>query len=103
MDTTTASINESIGYSQPLQPEWARIPDAIKFSGIGRSRLYQLFDSGEVLSVCLRDPQKVRGIRLINLKSLNDYISSFQGDKLSAITIGNPSLRNIQHILVSIS
>jgi hypothetical protein len=50
----------------------------MKFSGIGRSRLYELIDDGKIRSVCLRERQKVRGIRLVNVKSLHDYIASFE-------------------------
>jgi hypothetical protein len=80
MDATTATIAQTIGRCEPLQPAWVRIPDAIKFGGVGRSKLYQLVDEGQIRSVCLREQQKVRGIRLINVQSLLDYIESFEGN-----------------------
>ena len=42
--------------------------------------MYQLIDQGKIRSVCLRERDKVRGIRLINAKSLSDYIASFEGN-----------------------
>jgi len=81
MDTTTARITETTSHCAPIQPEWARIPDAIRFSGIGRSRLYQLIDEGKIRSVCLRERKKSRGIRLIHLPALDAYISSFEGNE----------------------
>jgi hypothetical protein len=80
MDTTTVPLTETISRCNQLRPEWLRIPAAINFGGVGRSKLYQLIDAGEVRSVCLRDPKKQRGIRLVNVQSLRDYISSFEGN-----------------------
>jgi hypothetical protein len=80
MHTTTATLIQATARCEPLKPEWVRIPDAMKFSGIGRSRLYQLIGAGRVRSVCLRERQKVRGIRLVSVKSLHDYIAGFEGN-----------------------
>jgi hypothetical protein len=81
MDTTTATLTETTARCEPLRPEWLRIADAIRVSSVGRSKLYQLIDEGKVRSVCLRERDKVRGIRLINAKSLSDYIASFEGNR----------------------
>jgi len=80
MDITTATIRETIQRCDALQPEWVRIPDAMKFSGIGRSRLYELIEAGKIRSVCLRKREKLRGIRLVSIRSLRDFISSFDRD-----------------------
>jgi len=80
MDITTATIRETTKRCEPLQPEWVRIPDAMKFSGIGRSRLYELIESGKIRSVCLRKREKLRGIRLVSIRSLRDFIDSFDRD-----------------------
>ena len=60
-----------------VKPEWLRIPDAIRFSGLGRSSLYELMKKGKVKSVCLRKRNCIRGIRLVNAESLNAFIESF--------------------------
>jgi len=78
METVISKIEETIGRCVPLTPEWIRIVDAVRLSGIGRSHLYQLIDPGKIRSVCLRQRQKVRGIRLVNVKSIHDYIASFE-------------------------
>jgi hypothetical protein len=83
MSLSISKITESIGHVSKLQPEWVRIPDAVRLSGIGRSRLYVLIDAGEIRSVCLRGRQKIRGIRLIHVGSLNDYIGSFEKEALN--------------------
>jgi len=80
MDITTATIRETTKRCEPLQPEWVRIPDAMKFSGIGRSRLYELIESEKIRSVCLRKREKLRGIRLVSIRSLRDFIDSFDRD-----------------------
>jgi hypothetical protein len=60
-----------------VRPEWLRIPDATRFSGLGRSSLYELIKEGRVKSVCLRKRNNIRGIRLINADSLNAFLESF--------------------------
>jgi hypothetical protein len=60
-----------------MKPEWLRLPDAIRVSGIGRSTLYQLLGDGSIKSVVLRKRGNQRGIRLISADSLRAYIESF--------------------------
>jgi len=74
---TTESIEQNIGKREPLQPRWFRIPDACTVSGIGRSLLYRHLAAGRIKSVCLRDRNKLRGVRLINADSLFAFIESF--------------------------
>lgn len=74
---TTLSIEQNIGKSELLRPQWLRIPDACAVSGIGRSLLYRHLASGRIKSVCLRDRNKERGIRLVNTDSLFAFIESF--------------------------
>jgi len=74
---TVAPLEQRIGACSPIQPEWLRIPDATRVSGVGRSTLYELLGSGSVKSVLLRKRGCQRGIRLINADSLRAYIESF--------------------------
>jgi len=60
-----------------MKPEWLRIPDAIRVSGIGRSTLYSLLSSGCIKSALIRKRGCQRGIRLISADSLREYIESF--------------------------
>ena len=76
-ELTTASVTDEIGKAAPLQPRWLRVADAVRVSGIGRSLIYQHIKAGRIRSICLRGRDKVRGIRLINAKSLDDFIASF--------------------------
>jgi len=74
---TAEKITSEIGKCEPVRPAWFRIPDACAVSGIGRSLLYRHLSSGRIKSVCLRDRNKVRGIRLVNADSLFAFIESF--------------------------
>jgi hypothetical protein len=47
---------------------------------MGRSLIYKYIKAGRIRSVCLRERDKVRGIRLINSKSLDDFIESFEAN-----------------------
>jgi hypothetical protein len=77
-ELTTASVRDEIGQAAPLQPRWLRVADSVRFSGIGRSLIYQHIKTGRIRSVCLREPGKMRGVRLVNAKSLDDFIASFE-------------------------
>jgi hypothetical protein len=70
-------IEQTTGACAAIQPEWLRLPDAIRMSGIGRSRLYQLLSDGSIKSVLLRKRGCQRGIRLISADSIRGYIESF--------------------------
>jgi Helix-turn-helix domain len=74
---TITPLEQSIGACSPIKPEWLRLPDAIRMSGLGRSTLYNLIGSGSIKSVVLRKRGNARGRRLINSDSLLKYIESF--------------------------
>jgi len=58
----------------PLKPEWIRVPEAVRVSGISRSSLYELIASGKIKSFSNRHRGAVRGIRLISYDSLMAYL-----------------------------
>lgn len=59
-----------------IDPEWLRVPDSVKFSGLSRSLLYNNFDiaGGKIVTRCIRQRNKVRGVRLVNVDSLRKFI-----------------------------
>jgi hypothetical protein len=73
---STKTLEQSIGACSLMKPEWLRIPDAIRVSGIGRSTLYSLLTSGSIKSALIRKRGCQRGIRLISTDSLRAYIES---------------------------
>jgi hypothetical protein len=75
--TTITPLEQSVGACSPMKPEWLRIPDAVRLSGLGRSTIYNLLGSGCLKSVAVRKRGCQRGIRLISADSLRAYIQSF--------------------------
>ncbi|MEN9021842.1 MAG: hypothetical protein ABF370_15195 [Verrucomicrobiales bacterium] len=73
---TSKDIQETIGHTAILRPEWLRIPDTIRYSGIGRSSLYTLIGDGKIRSVSIRKRGAVKGIRLISVDSIDSYLNS---------------------------
>ena len=88
MQTLSPSIPpDAIGQSsrQVERPEFIRLPKggAEHFTGLTRSKLNALIlpcaennQKPPVRSVCLRQPGRQKGVRLIHLKSLLDYLNS---------------------------
>jgi hypothetical protein len=69
----------SLSCIQAPAPGWLRLPDAVAYSGIGKRTLYKAITEGQVKSVCVRQNGRAKGIRLVNLQSLESWISSFNG------------------------
>ena len=78
---TVAEIHEEPRSTRVIEPHWLKIPASVVYSSLSRSKLYQLIDEGEVRSVCLRDKDKVRGVRLISRPSLEAYLAKHEGAK----------------------
>ena len=79
MNATTLEIQEDISKAPSVEPRWLKIGDAVRFSSIGRSKIYALIRRGAIRSACLRDEDNVRGTRLVNAVSLDEYINRHQG------------------------
>jgi sugar-specific transcriptional regulator TrmB len=67
-NTTPNNANTS------LKPEWIRVPEAVRVSGISRSQIYELIKSQEIRSFALKERGAMKGIRLISYDSLMQYI-----------------------------
>jgi hypothetical protein len=62
-----------------LNPRWLRIPSAVKYSGLSRSRLYDLITEGKIKSICLKSHRDaVRGVRLVDRESIDRFMESLQ-------------------------
>jgi hypothetical protein len=59
-----------------LQPRWLKLPTAVSYSGLSRAKLYILLASGEIRSASVRIKGKVRGIRVIDRESIDEFLSS---------------------------
>jgi hypothetical protein len=60
-----------------VEPDWEKLQDASARSGMSVSELFRLCMLEEVESVHIVKPGKLKGVRLISKKSLDDYIRSF--------------------------
>jgi hypothetical protein len=62
-----------------LNPRWLRIPSAVKYSGLSRSRLYELIGQGRIKSICLKSRNGAsRGVRLIDRESVDLFMESLR-------------------------
>jgi hypothetical protein len=60
---------------QPAEePEWGRIPGAVRRFGMSRSKFYELIWSRKIKSLCLRESGKTNGIRLIHFPSVREFL-----------------------------
>ena len=58
-----------------LNPRWLRIPSAVKYSGLSRSRLYELLAQGRIRSICLTSRRDAwRGVRLVDRESIDLFM-----------------------------
>jgi hypothetical protein len=60
-----------------LNPRWLRIPGAVRYSGLSRSRLYELLTERRIKSICLRSyKEATRGVRLVDRESIDLFMES---------------------------
>jgi hypothetical protein len=61
-----------------LNPRWLRIPSAVKYSGLSRSRLYELLAQGRIRSICLKAHRDaLRGVRLVDRESIDLFMEVY--------------------------
>jgi hypothetical protein len=62
-----------------LNPRWLRIPSAVKYSSLSRSRLYELIAEGSIKSICLKSHRDaLRGVRLVDRESVDLFMERLQ-------------------------
>ena len=61
---------------QGMRPEYVRLPGATRLTGLSRTQLFAAINAG-VKSVHFKRPGAQKGIRLIHVQSLMEYIESF--------------------------
>lgn len=69
------------GTNSTLRPAWIRVPLAMHLFGISRSSLYELIAENKIKSASIRKRNALRGIRLINVDSLEEYLNGFVQSK----------------------
>ena len=73
-----ARIRELVTDKVGTLPVWIRAPKFGQeyFSGLSRSKLYELHWQGKIQSKSIRQPGQVKGTRLFNLRSVLDFIET---------------------------
>jgi len=63
-------------------PIWIRAPKVGTefYTGLSRSKLYQLAGDGKIRSHSLREPGQIKGTRIFNLKSILDFFDRLGQD-----------------------
>ena len=73
----------------PVRPEWVRLPKPgtlCPWTGLSRSKLWEVLQTGKVRNICLRKEGAARGARLIHLAALLGYL-----DSLASEAVAQPS------------
>ena len=79
-ERTLLPVEASLGFLSPrLEPEFLRVKDVELMFGIKRGKLYALINEGKIKSKTLRSRGTVRGIRLIDIQSVREFINSSEG------------------------
>jgi hypothetical protein len=60
--------------NEPLRSQWLRVKQVVAAYPLTRARIYRLIQAGQIKSFVLKDRGKLRGIRLIDRDSLDDYL-----------------------------
>jgi hypothetical protein len=70
-------------------PVWvrARVGQREYFTGLSRSKFYELAASGSIRSVSLREPGQVKGVRLFELASILKYIERCAAANAEAVPV----------------
>ena len=67
-----------------LNPRWLRIPAAVKYSGLSRSRLYKLLAERKIRSICVKSYKGAeRGVRLLDRESIDTFMLALQSEVVS--------------------
>jgi hypothetical protein len=71
-----------------VEPEFVRLADLQRLFGIKRGHAYQLMHDGAIQSVCLRRRGHKRGVRLVSVASVREYLKR-QSEQPAFVWKGN--------------
>jgi hypothetical protein len=72
MKTKTKTASE-----RDREREWDRLKNAAAHTGFSRPELFRAVVRGDILGVHIKKPGAKKGLWLVNLDSLDDYIRSY--------------------------
>ena len=86
--STVEPIRAADNTQLPLgfRPEFIRLPKPstlCPWTGLSRTKMWELLETSNIKTVCLRRPGAAKGARLVHLQSLLDYLYE------NAETLGN--------------
>lgn len=75
-------VNDLLNDRDGLLPVWVRPPKIgpEHYSGVCRSKLYELAAKGKIKARSIREPGQIKGTRLFNLRSILDFIESCENE-----------------------
>lgn len=87
-----AKVASLLGDRDGQLPVWVRCPKAgpEHYSGIRRSKLYELAGKNKIRSVSIREPGQVRGTRLFHLGSILEFVARCETSANAATTTATP-------------
>jgi hypothetical protein len=74
---------------QTARPEFVRMPrpgSVCPWTGLGRSYLYQLATEGKIKTLSLRKRGAARGVRLIKLDSVLEYLARMEKEQAGGVS-----------------
>jgi hypothetical protein len=63
---------------QAVEPEYERIPAICRRFGVSRPFVFESFHKG-VKSLHIKKPGKLKGVRLVSVSSMREFLQSFEG------------------------
>ncbi len=67
--------NNNMKPNPPIAPEWMDVKEVERVFGIKRSLQYHLMGEGLIKGISLRQKGTTRGKRLLNVKSIRDFLA----------------------------
>jgi len=78
----------AIGNCTDVMPEFGRFEDVQRLFGLKRGTIYNLIEDGHIKSVSLSRRGQMKGVRLIYLKSVSDYLHRLMDEQNGDAFIG---------------
>jgi hypothetical protein len=81
---TTAPVVAQATQTATVRPEWIRLPKPgtlCPWTGLSRTKLWELIATGKVRSVCLRKEGAKKGARLVLLASLLSHLEALASEQ----------------------
>ena len=71
----------ALGNCTDVMPEFGRFQDVQRLFGLKRPTVYNLIAEGQIKSVSLRRRGQMKGVRLIYLQSVSDYLHRLMNEQ----------------------